>query len=91
MKDLNVSRDTMKFLKKLPPKQYKQVSQRLWSLAKDQNPHDSKQLKGTPGYLRIDVGEYRAIYRNEPEVVMITLVGKRNDDDVYKKLDRKRT
>jgi mRNA interferase RelE/StbE len=49
-----------------------------------------KQLKGYPGYYRVDSGEYRIVYRfhvNE-DLVEVILVGKRNDDDVYKKLER---
>ena len=50
-------------------------------------PHDSKELKGYP-YRRADIGEYRIVYRVEGDVLKITVVGKRNDSDVYKKLAR---
>lgn len=42
------------------------------------------------GYYRVDSGEYRIVYRfnaNE-DLVEVILVGKRNDDDVYKRLER---
>lgn len=53
-------------------------------------PTDSKQLKGYPNYYRVDSGEYRIVYRYKPEddLVEVILVGKRNDDEVYKKLER---
>lgn len=40
---------------------------------------------------RVDSGEYRIIYRFIPveNLVEVVLVGKRNDDDVYKRLTRK--
>lgn len=38
----------------------------------------------------VDCGEYRIVYRFKPEedLVEIILVGKRNDDEVYKQLAR---
>ena len=47
------------------------------------------QLKGYP-YYRADVGEYRIIYEIEESILLLViLIGKRNDGDVYKKLSRK--
>ena len=46
-------------------------------------PHDSKQLIGSPLYRRVDIGEYRIIYRVEKDTVKIAVVGKRNDDLKY--------
>jgi mRNA interferase RelE/StbE len=45
-------------------------------------------LKGYPGLYRVDSGEYRIVYRFdvEADVIQILLVGKRNDDEVYKQL-----
>ena len=45
-------------------------------------------LRGYPFY-RIDVGEYRVIYDLDGDVVRIILIGKRNDDEVYRRLRRK--
>lgn len=51
--------------------------------------HDSKQLKNSP-YFRADVGEYRVIYEIENDtMLLLILIGKRNDDDIYKKLSMK--
>jgi len=36
----------------------------------------------------VDAGEYRIVYR-ATETVELLLVGKRNDDEVYKQLKRK--
>jgi len=46
-------------------------------------------LSGSP-YLRLAVGEYRVIYRDDEETVHVVLVGKRNDSEVYRALQRKR-
>lgn len=53
-------------------------------------PADSEQLSGYQGLYRVDSGEYRIVYRYFPEqdLVEVILVGKRNDDDVYKRLKR---
>ena len=78
------------FLKDLQPKIAAQIAKKTLSLNVDPLPADSKQLKGYPGYYRVDSGEYRIVYRFDPkaDLVEVILVGKRNDDDVYKKLER---
>jgi len=56
------------------------------------DPHDSKQLKGSKdNNRRVDIGEYRVIYREQDNVILILVIGKRNDDEVYKILDRQPT
>jgi mRNA interferase RelE/StbE len=50
-------------------------------------PADSKQVIGHP-YRRADVGEYRVIYSHNEDRVRIVLIGKRNDDEVYRDLKR---
>ena len=95
MYDLNLSNDTGSFLRKLVPKHYKQVVSKILDLLKEPFPEDSKKLTGYDFFYRVDIGEYRIIYRvveskNEMNgQVKIALVGKRNDDDVYKKFKRK--
>ena len=37
---------------------------------------------------RVDSGEYRIIYKVIGETLYVPLVGRRNDDDVYKRLKR---
>ena len=83
-----MSKKTLAFLDRLPPKQFKQVPTKIFSLMANPEPHDSKKLKGYP-YRRADIGEYRIVYRVEGDVLKITVVGKRNDSDVYKKLARR--
>ncbi|MGL6341695.1 MAG: type II toxin-antitoxin system RelE family toxin [Waterburya sp.] len=78
------------FLKGLQPKISAQIAKKVLALNVDPLPTDSKQLKGYPGYYRVDSGEYRIIYQFdvEKDLIEVILVGKRNDDDVYKKLER---
>ena len=87
MLKLDLTKKTRVFLDKLPPKQFKQVAKKIFSLMAISKPHDSKELKGHP-YRGTDIGEYRIIYRVEEDVLKIALVGKRNDSAVHKKLAR---
>jgi mRNA interferase RelE/StbE len=78
------------FLKGLQPKIAAQISKKIFSLSVEPRPIDSKELTGYSGYYRADSGEYRIVYRFKPDedLVEIILVGKRNDDEVYKQLKR---
>jgi len=74
-------------MRKLPPKHRRQIAEKIVSLRHEPLPPDSEQLKGLD-YRRADIGEYRVIYRVEGNTLRIPLIGKRNDDEVYKKLKR---
>ncbi len=87
MRKINLSKRTQDFLKSCPPKQGKQLSQKILSLALNPVPHDAKKLKGSD-YVRTDSGEYRIVYEFDELEVRIVLIGKRNDDDVYKRVLR---
>ena len=88
MLKINLSKDSEKFLKKLPPKHGKQIAQKITALRENPKPNDSKLLKNS-SYLRADIGEYRIIYSVEDNTLKIFLIGKRNDDEVYKRFKRK--
>ena len=85
---INPSRQAQKFLRNLPPKQARQVANKLLALRQDPQPPDAKQLRGHP-YLRADVGEYRIIYRVEQDTLIVPLIGKRNDAEIYRRLRRR--
>jgi len=87
--NLQLSKKSIRFLETLDAKQYRQVARKIFSLLRNPAPADSKELKGFP-FRRVDVGEYRIVYRVEEDLVKIALVGKRNDEDVYKKLKRRK-
>jgi mRNA interferase RelE/StbE len=78
------------FLKGLQPKIAAQLAKKVLALNIDPLPPDSKELKGYSDLFRVDSGEYRIVYRYLPQddLVTVILVGKRNDDEVYKQLKR---
>ncbi len=78
------------FLKGLQPKIAAQLAKKALALNIDPLPPDSKALKGYSDLFRVDSGEYRIVYRylSQDDLVTILLVGKRNDDEVYKQLKR---
>jgi mRNA interferase RelE/StbE len=89
IRTIDISKAAGDFLLELPAKQCKQNFTAIMKLTKNPQPQDAKKLQGYKDLYRIDVGEYRIIYRFDDQTVYIALAGKRNDDDVYKKLKRK--
>jgi mRNA interferase RelE/StbE len=86
MAALDLKKKAHKFIQSLPPKHKRQVKDRILSLQDDPIPHDAKKLLGYENYIRIDVGEYHVVYRydSKKDLVIIVLVGKRNDSEVYR-------
>lgn len=85
MLKIEITKSAGKFIKNLPPKQFRQVVGTILALRENPTPTDSKQLKGYPDYQRVDIGEYRIVYRFDKDAVYIAIVGKRNDDEVYRR------
>ena len=88
MLKLEFSNQAESFVSKLQAKQKRQVSQKLMSLLENPKPQDTKKMKGSDIHYRVDVGEYRIIYTIEIPLIYIFIVGKRNDDDVYRRFKR---
>lgn len=88
--NLELTNDARSFLENLPAKQYKQVASKIFELLRNPYPQDAKHIKGIQGYRRVTSGEYRIAYTVVGETIKIALVGKRNDDEIYKILERKR-
>ncbi len=88
MRKLDLTHDALGFLKTLPPKQFRQVVSKTFDLMANPEPPDSKTLTGFQ-YRRADVGEYRIVYRFDRDFIYVALIGKRNDSDIYKRLQRK--
>ena len=86
MRKLALSKNVAGFLGDLQAKQFKQVLGKILSLLSDPAPADSQPLKGFLDLRRTDIGEFRIVYRFDDNTAAISLVGKRNDDEVYKKL-----
>lgn len=60
----------------------------MFELLREPYPHDAKHVKGTQGFRRVDIGEYRIAYTVVGETIRIALIGKRNDDEIYRDLNR---
>lgn len=77
-------------LKGLQPKVAAQIARRVLMLGLEPLPQDSAELAGYQGLRRVDSGEYRIVYRYHElsDVAEILLIGKRNDDEVYRRLRR---
>lgn len=85
---LSMANDVSSFMNDLEPKHFRQVAKKIFSLLNDPYPNDSSDLVGYDPLKRVDIGEYRIIYQVMQNVVEVWFVGKRNDDEVYKKLKR---
>lgn len=88
MPRLILSKQAAQFLSALPAKQARQIAERLNALAADPNALPSEQLKGYAPMRRLKVGEYRVVFVAEDDEIQIRLIGKRNDDEIYKALQR---
>lgn len=87
---LDFNKKAKKFLAQLPPKQKKQLAEKIQNLRLNPRPHDSKNLSGhPPQILSTSSGEYRVIYSFDDVALRILIIGKRNDDAVYKALKNK--
>ncbi|HEX5643288.1 MAG TPA: hypothetical protein VFZ86_13275 [Thermoleophilia bacterium] len=51
----------------------------------DPRPADAERLKGYE-YSRVTVGEYRIIFDVRDGLLRVLAIGKRNDDEVYRRL-----
>ena len=85
MLPLSLSRVSVRFLDTLPPKQYRQVTRKIIMLMANPQPADAERLKGYD-YSRVTVGEYRIIFDVRDDVLRVVAIGKRNDDEVYRRL-----
>lgn len=88
MRQLALHTHLRKDLADIPPKQYRQVMSAMIELLREPFPHYARPLAGT-SFFRIEVGEYRVIYKADDNTVAVLGVGKRNDSEVYKLLERK--
>lgn len=87
-RSVRLNRAAEKSLSRLSNRAQAQIAERILGLAVDATPHDSRPLKGFAGWLRIDIGEYRVIYRIEGDEVFVAILGPRNDDRVYREFAR---
>ena len=86
MLPLSLSKASIHFLDTLPPKQYRQVTRKIIMLMANPRPTDAERLKGYD-HSRVTVGEYRIIFDVRDSVLRVVAIGKRNDDEVYRRLN----
>jgi mRNA interferase RelE/StbE len=87
---LSISEKVVKSLASFDRKHANQIAYRILELLANPSAPDISPLKGSlRGYLRADAGEYRIVFFIDDGVLQIVGIGKRNDDAVYKALERK--
>lgn len=84
---LDISSLGVEFTARLPKKHADQIGRKIQTLLTSPYPPDSKTLVGFP-LLRVHAGEYRIIYQVYGDVLAVVLIGRRNDNDVYRRLKR---
>ena len=86
MPQLDLKPRAKKFIQSLQKKQQRQVKDYILNLQINPSPQDARSLQGYENYIRSDVGEYRIIYRHDKkkDLITVVLVGKRNDNEVYR-------
>jgi mRNA interferase RelE/StbE len=88
MKKIELSRQAASFLKDLPTKHARQIAEKLGLLAKDSDAAPSETLKGYAPMRRLRAGEYRVVFVVEADLIQVRLIGKRNDNEIYKMLEK---
>lgn len=89
MLKFRLSKQALRFLKKIPLKHARQIVEKIEKLANDPNSVPGEQLEGYPSLKRFKSGEYRCIYRFEEGtlVLLVLRIGKRNAGEVYENLE----
>ncbi len=88
MPRIDLSKQAADFLRRLAPKQARQIAEKIQKLGVDPASLPSEGLKGYAPMRRLKSGEFRIIFATSADVVQIRLIGKRNDDEIYKALER---
>lgn len=88
MLKLDLTNDAASFLTGQESKQARQLWNKVVSLMKDPRPNDS--IDVGEGFFRTTSGEFRIIYRFDQTTLYVFLVGRRGDQDVYRKFERKK-
>jgi len=87
MLKLDLTSGVARFVTALEAKQSLQIWNKVVALMKDPRLNDSIDIG--EGFFRTDIGEYRIVYKFDAKCLYVSVVGKRNDDAVYRKLKNK--
>lgn len=86
----NLNPDALAFLKKVEAEFARQILFRILELCQDPYPNDALKLRGTvSAYFRVRVGDFRIIYKIAEDDLVIEVIGKRTDGEVYDEVRRK--
>jgi len=88
MLKINFSKQAEKFLLAVPAKHGRQIAGKISILISDPDALQSIELRGYAPWRRVKSGEYRIIYRIDGNDLNIDIIGKRNDDEVYRLIKR---
>ena len=91
MSSIAVSREVIKELgdtQRYSAKVFRQLALKIFELSLNSRPQDCKKIGD--GY-RVDSGEYRIYYEidDRQQSITVLLVGKRGDDEIYRRLKQK--
>jgi mRNA-degrading endonuclease RelE of RelBE toxin-antitoxin system len=86
---IDLSKRADKFLRSLALKQAKQIVKKMEELEKFGHINGSEKLHSAGVvYYRAAAGEYRIVYNKVDDAITISLIGKRNDGEIYLDFDR---
>lgn len=88
MLKIDIWHEAEDFIETLVAKHQRQIGAKIVALAENPTPQRSKTLEGFPLLRRIPSGNYRIVYFISGSVLNIVLIGKRGDDEVYRRLKR---
>ena len=88
MLEVNFSNQALKFIQGIPLKHKLQILERINRLAQFPEEMPIKILKGYSPFCRLAAGEYRVVFKIVETELFITIIEKRNDDEIYKMLKR---
>jgi mRNA interferase RelE/StbE len=86
----NFSKDALAALHSFPQKHARQIAGKIEQLALVPTSVPTKELKGSSGFFRAASGEYRIVVSIDGLDLRIWFIGKRNDDEIYKRFLRKK-
>ena len=84
MYSIEFERQAEKDLRRLGPKQMRQIQGKIDGLADNPRPHDSEKIKAMPRCLRIRSGEYRILYQVDDKEKLVIIARIRHRREAYR-------
>ncbi|MBE8158938.1 MAG: type II toxin-antitoxin system RelE/ParE family toxin [Betaproteobacteria bacterium] len=92
--DILYSPEAAKFLQKLTksnPKPAASIVRKIYNLAENPNPPGRIKMKGAESeYWRVVAGAHRIVYSVHKNILTVEFIDKRNDDEVYRRFNRRK-